>query len=262
MKNILITGATDGIGKLTAAMLAQDGHTVYIHGRNKDKLQATVSEIQSNTHNKNIYGFLADFSDLDSVKQMAKEVRQKVSKLDVLINNAGIFKSPVATNKDGLDIRFVVNYLATYILTEELSPILSDDARIINLSSAAQSPISKQAFLGKEKLSAQAAYAQSKLALTMWSFNLAELQKGKTVIAVNPGSLLNTKMAKEAYGQSWSSADKGAHILYELALDDKHKSKSGKYFDNDSGLYADAHPDNYDKDAIGELITLTRKIID
>jgi NAD(P)-dependent dehydrogenase (short-subunit alcohol dehydrogenase family) len=261
-KTIFITGATDGVGKLTAAMLAQDGHTVFIHGRNKDKLQATVSEVQSNTQNKNVYGFLSDFSDLDSVKHMAKEVTKKVLKLDVLINNAGIFKSPVATNKDGLDIRFVVNYLAPYIVTEELLPILSDDARIINLSSAAQSSISKQAFIGKEKLSAQAAYAQSKLALTMWSFNLAELQKNKTVIAVNPGSLLNTKMAKEAYGQAWSPADKGANILYELALDDKHKNQSGKYFDNDNGFYANAHPDNYNKVAIDELITQTRKIID
>ena len=261
-KKILVTGATDGIGKLAAFMFARDGHTVYLHGRNKDKLLATISEIKADTQNKNIHGFLADFSDMESVKQMAKEITGKISKLDVLINNAGVFKSPVSTNHDGLDIRFVVNYFAPYMLTQELVPILSDGARIINLSSAAQSSVALQALLGKEQISVQAAYAQSKLALTMWSFDLAKKLTNTNVIAVNPGSLLNTKMANEAYGQSWSSADKGAHILYELALDAKHNDKSGKYFDNDSGFYADAHSDNYDLNAIDELITITKKIID
>ncbi len=199
-KTILITGSTDGIGKLAAIKLAKDGHEIYLHGRNAQKLDTVISEIKTQTNNPQIKGFVADFSDLAAVQQMAAQVNQEVSKIDVLINNAGIFKSPLATNKDGLDIRFVVNYFAPYVLTKALLPLLKkgNAPRLINLSSAAQAPVSPDALAGKIQIGAQAAYAQSKLALTMWSFQLAKQLKDITVIAVNPGSLLNTNMVREA----------------------------------------------------------------
>lgn len=263
-KAILITGSTDGIGKLVATKLAKEGHLVYLHGRNLEKLTAIISAIKTVTQNENINGFVADFSDLNSVRKMAHQINKEVPKIDILINNAGIFKSAESHSKEGLDIRFAVNYLAPYLLTELLIPLLNKgtDPRIINLSSAAQSSLSHEALLGKVNLSTSEAYAQSKLALTMWSFYLAKTRQDIAVIAVNPGSLLNTKMAKEAYGQHWSSADKGADILYNLAISEEYKGVTGKYFDNDKGGFAQAHPDAYSETNIDKLLNTTKTVMD
>ncbi|NOQ28010.1 MAG: SDR family NAD(P)-dependent oxidoreductase [Bacteroidales bacterium] len=262
-KNILITGSTDGIGKIAAMMFAKEGHTVLIHGRNKVKLSETLSEIKLKTNNENVQGFVADFSDLDSVKQMAEQIKQEISKIDILINNAGVYNSPDSDNKDGLDIRLTVNYLAPYLLTNDLLPLLEKgfESRIINLASAAQSPVSIDVLLGKVKKNQGETYAQSKLALSMWSFWLARSLQNISVIAVNPGSLLNTKMANEAFGTHWAPAEKGANIIYDLAISEEHKSITGKYFDNDSGAFANAHPDAYNEATINKLIEVTESII-
>lgn len=262
-KTILITGSTDGIGKLAAHKLAKEGHTLYLHGRNSKKLESTVEELIKTSKNEAIKGFIGDFSDLDSVKNMIHQIQQEVSKIDVLINNAGIFNSPVAKSKTGIDIRFIVNYIAPYFLTKEILPLIQKgtNPRIINLSSAAQSPVAIEALLGHEDIPVQQAYAQSKLALTMWNTHLANTHKNITSIAVNPGSLLNTKMANEAYGQHWSPADKGANILYELAILEKYTTDSGKYFDNDKGSekghFSSPHPDANDQKKIDLLVSKT-----
>ncbi|MEM8721073.1 MAG: SDR family NAD(P)-dependent oxidoreductase [Cyanobacteria bacterium P01_G01_bin.39] len=263
MKIILITGSTDGIGKLVAIKLAREGHEIYLHGRNPAKLTKVVSEIKEKTKNENIKGFVADFSDLDTVKQISNQIKKDLSKIDVLINNAGIYNSSKSQNNNGLDMRFAVNYLAPFIFTNELIPLLKKGAapRIINLSSAAQSAIDYEALIGVKKRSESEAYAQSKLALTMWSFYLAKKEPELNVIAVNPGSLLNTNMAHKAFGKSWSSADKGANILYELAVSEDYQDVSGKYFDNDYVTFAEAHPDAYKETEIDKLITTTAKII-
>ena len=276
-KTILITGSTDGIGKLTALKLAEAGHRVYLHGRDAEKLASVIAEVQAVATGEavgHIDGFVADFSDLTAVLKMAAEVSEKLPKLDVLINNAGIYTTSVATTKDDLDIRFVVNYLAPYELTNALLPLLkqSGKARIINLSSAAQMPISYEAFVGQSNLNDKEAYAQSKLALTMWSMNLADTVASHdiAVIAVNPGSLLNTKMVNEAYGEYWSSADKGANILTELATSDEFANDTGKYFDNDikdgahgdaKGAFGQPHADALDKEAIAELERQTQQVL-
>lgn len=264
-KTILITGSTDGIGKLAAIKLANEGHKIIVHGRNSTKLAVTVAEVKSLSNNPKIYGIEADFSKSDSVKKMIS-ILSDMESLDVLINNAGIFNSPENTAALDIDIRFVVNYLAPYMLTNSLLPILrkSPAPRIINVGSAAQSPVNLEALSGKEDLTVNQAYAQSKLALTMWAFNMAK-QVDFPVIAVNPGSLLNTKMAIEAYGQHWAPAEKGANIIYELAVLSKYKSDSGKYFDNDLGdeigHFSSAHVDAYDNDKIAALIEKTEEII-
>ena len=266
-KTILITGSTDGIGKLTAIQLAKQGHTIYLHGRNAKKLAKTVTDIKALSKNEHIQGFIADFSDVQSVQNMAHQIHNEVSKLDVLINNAGIFNSPVSKSSQGLDIRFAVNYVAPYILTQALIPLLekSVQPRIVNLSSAAQSPVSEAVLIGKEEVAVQAAYAQSKLALTMWNTHLAATHKNITSIAVNPGSLLNTKMANEAYGQHWSPADKGANILYDLAINEAYTANSGEYFDNDKGAerghFSSAHPDVTNQEKIKQLIKTTDTLL-
>ena len=263
MKKILITGSTDGIGKLAAIQLAKKGHTVYIHGRNQEKVNACISEIKLLSNNKNIGGFVADFSDLSAVKQMAEDVKRHMAELDVLVNNAGIYNSRDKLSKQGYELRFVVNYLAPYILTQQLLPLLKGgiDSRIINLSSAAQSEISFDAFIGKQNISVNEAYAQSKLALTMWSFYLATTLDDIGVIAVNPGSLLNTKMVIEAFGQHWSPANKGSDIICDLALGENHKGITGKYFDNDRGVYGQAHTNAYNQEAIKRLIEFSESLV-
>ena len=262
-KTILITGSTDGIGKGLALKLVKEGHKVYIHGRNSEKLRATISEIKVESGSNKVDGFLADFSDLDSVKHMASEILEKKIAFDVVINNAGVYNSSLTRNKNGLDLRMVVNYLAPYLLTNTLLPLLkqSTDSRIINLSSAAQSPVSLQALSGRDIQSEGEMYAQSKLALTMWSFYLAKQQNSVNVIAVNPGSLLNTKMVKEAFGKHWSSADKGVEVLYDLALSEEYNDITGKYFDNDKGMFGEAYPDAYDMDKIEVLIQTTESVL-
>ena len=263
MKTILITGSTDGIGKLAALKLAKEGHEILVHGRNSKKVENTISEIKDSTANQKISGLVSDLSDFESIAKMISDLPESISKIDVLINNAGVFKSSVPSNQDGLDLRFAVNYFAPYLLTNGLLRLLqkSNSPRVINLSSAAQSAVSLNALSGHERVSDQEAYAQSKLALTMWSFDFAKNYPEITAIAVNPGSLLNTKMVKEAYGQYWSSADKGATILYELAVSERFSNHSGLYFDNDRGDFNKAHTDAYDNEKIARLLNETKKIL-
>ncbi len=263
MKTILITGSTDGIGKLTALLLAKNGDKIILHGRNQQKLNDTIVEVKEASNNENISGFIADLSDFKSIDQMLSNIKETHKSIDVLINNAGVFKSSITKNNTNLDLRFAVNYFAPYILTNGLQTVLSNSgkARVINLSSAAQAPVSIEALKGNQELSDQEAYAQSKLALTMWSFFFAKQYPTINTIAVNPGSLLNTKMVKEAYGQHWSSADKGANILFELATLDKFSEMSGYYFDNDRGAFNDAHPDAYNEEKVTALISETEKIL-
>lgn len=264
MKTILITGSTDGIGKLAAIKLAKDGFHIILHGRNNQKLERTITEVKQLSNNENIQGYTSDFSSVESVKNLIFELQRDHTKIDVLINNAGVFKSSIQTNKHGLDLRFAVNYFAPFVLTDGVITLLnsSPSPRVINLSSAAQAPVSVEALLGKAKLTEQEAYAQSKLALTMWSFEFAKEHPKIITIAVNPGSLLNTKMVKEAYGQHWSSATKGSDILYDLSASGEYTDRSGQYFDNDKGdpkgEFAQAHTDAYDPSKIEQLMYATR----
>ncbi len=266
-KTIFITGSTDGIGKLAALSLLKEGHAVILHGRNEDKVSRTVSELKSQSGNSKIYSFIADLSDFKAIAWMCEDVLQKFEEIDVLINNAGVFKSSQLKTKEGYDLRMMVNYLAPFYITKQLLPIISksSDGRIINLSSAAQDSVSLDFLKGKDEVTVSAAYAQSKLALTMWSFDLGQRLEHITVIPVNPGSLLNTKMVQEAYGKFWSSASKGSDILHLLAVDPKYKNVVGQYFDNDLGnplgRFGNAHPDAYDQELINELIETTKFIL-
>ncbi len=266
-KTIIITGSTDGIGKLTALKLAKEGYVIYIHGRSEAKVNAVIAEIKEASNNQNIKGLVADFSDLEAVKKLTEQIKNEIPKIDVLINNAGIFKSQTTQNKEGLDIRMVVNYLAPYVLTNGiLSNIKKGEAlRIINLSSAAQAPVSEAVLLGKEQVSENVSYAQSKLALTMWSFYLAKQEPTINVIALNPGSLLNTKMIKEAFGLHWSPAEKGVDIIHDLVTSEAYKNDSGKYFDNDKGdpkgNFSSAHSDAYDEAKIENLLRVTDSLV-
>jgi len=232
-KIIFITGATDGIGKLTASMLAAQGHKVLLHGRNPGKLEAAAAEIGGDTES-----YIADLSRMAEVEAMTTQILDRHKQIDVLINNAGVLKAPNTQTPEGLDLRFVVNTLAPYLLTQRLLPIIPKAGRIVNLSSAAQALVDINAMTGHRTLSDMDAYSQSKLAITIWSQELAkELSEGPMVVAVNPGSLLASKMVKEGFGVAGNDLSIGAEILCKAALDDSFANASGKYFDNDSGRF-------------------------
>lgn len=255
-KTILLTGATDGIGLETAKKLALQGHHILMHGRNEAKLNTAIGEVASLNRNAKIERYVADLSILSEVSQLTTQISEMHGKLDVIINNAGVFATPNTQTKDGLDVRFAVNTIAPYILTRQLLPLLNSSARVINLSSAAQAPVDIKAMVSHLILSDNDAYAQSKLALTMWTQVMAaEFPNGPVFVAVNPASFLASKMVKEAYGVIGNNLSIGADILVRAALSDEFANVSGQYFDNDIGKFAKPHSDTQSTAKVTAVMT-------
>ena len=246
-------------------MLASQGHNILLHGRNPEKLEKVKSELSMLADSGSVEGYVADFSVITNVVALAQSVSEHHDALDVLINNAGIFKTPNAVTPDGLDVRFAVNTIAPYLLTQRLLPLLGSSGRVINLSSAAQSPVNLDALIGKQsELADMDAYAQSKLAITMWSHNMA-LSLGDTapaLIAINPGSMLGSKMVQEGFGVAGNDIRIGAEILVRAALDNEFSDASGKYFDNDKGQFASPHPDALNPKKCEEVIFRIENILE
>tara|TARA_R110002049_G_scaffold74361_15_gene191856 strand:+ start:5533 stop:6339 length:807 start_codon:yes stop_codon:yes gene_type:complete len=256
-KTLLITGSTDGIGLATAREMISQGHRVLLHGRDAEKLEQVYGELTGQAGNALVERYLADLSVMAEVEALARAIAQQHTKLDVLINNAGVFRVAEPTSNDGLDVRFAVNTFAPYLLTQRLLPLLDASARVINLSSAAQSPVNIEALAGRTQIAdAFEVYAQSKLALTMWSFHLAQKlgRQGPAIIAVNPGSMLARKMVREGFGVAGGDLAKGVDILGRAALSDEFADASGQYFDNDAGGFGTPHPDALSPNKCAEIV--------
>lgn len=250
-KTMLITGATDGIGLLTAKKLAKAGHTLLLHGRSDTKLAKAQSEVGGTTET-----YAAELSRMGDVVAMADAILAKHERLDVIINNAGVLKLPNTQSDAGRDVRFDVNTIAPYVLTQKLLPLLPKEGRVVNLSSAAQAPVDVQALKQFKPMSDMDAYAQSKLAITSWTAEMAKkMPDGPVFIAVNPGSLLASKMVKEGFGVAGNDLSIGADILIAASLDDDFAQASGKYFDNDAGRIASPHPAALDPGHAGDVMT-------
>ncbi|MEM6273897.1 MAG: SDR family NAD(P)-dependent oxidoreductase [Myxococcota bacterium] len=254
-KTILITGATDGIGLAAAEVFAKEGHHLLIHGRNPQK----TSDVERGLREQggSVRSYIADLSRLTEVDTLADQIAANHPRLDALINNAGVLNASQPRTESGLDVRFVVNTLAPYALTQRLVPLLGSSGRVINLSSAAQSPVNVAALRGQTPLADDMeAYSQSKLALTMWSRFLGRYhpEHGPFVVAVNPGSLLATKMVDEAFGHSRAGVEVGANILHRAATSDAFADASGKYFDNDVERFSDPHSDALDDQKVNEVM--------
>ncbi|MDY6950815.1 MAG: SDR family NAD(P)-dependent oxidoreductase [Thermodesulfobacteriota bacterium] len=262
-KRILLTGATDGIGLETAKMLVSLGHHVLLHGRAPAKLEDVEKTLSALPDGGRVESYVADLSRMAHVEALAKAVAEKHAKLDVLINNAGVYSAPDPVTQDGLDVRFAVNTIAPYLLTKRLLPLLGTGGRVVNLSSAAQSPVDPRALAGQGHLSDGAAYAQSKLALTIWSRRMALSLKndGPVIIAVNPGSMLGSEMVKQAFGVVGRDLRIGAEILCRAALTDAFATASGQYFDNDSGRFASPHPHALNPQKSEEIVRVMEAVL-
>ncbi len=262
-KTILITGATDGIGLETAKMLSALGHTVLLHGRSATKVADVEEMLRAQPGAGPVESYVADLSSMADVEALARDVAAAHPSLDILINNAGVYSTPNTRTADGLDTRFAVNTIAPYLLTLLLLPHVAKSGRVISLSSAAQAPVDLRALSGKVRLSDGAAYAQSKLALTMWSRILAESLQGEgpAIIAINPGSLLATKMVMDAYGSARAGVDVGAEIVTQAALSDGFEEASGQYFDNDEERFAAPHPDALDPAKAKQVVGVIEEVL-
>jgi NAD(P)-dependent dehydrogenase (short-subunit alcohol dehydrogenase family) len=263
MKTILITGATDGIGFETAKLFAAHDHKLILHGRSQQKMDATLAKMQQTFPNGKFDGVLADLSKFTDIDSMVKNIIAKYSEIDVIINNAGVLKLQNPVTEDGLDARFVVNTIAPVLITRGLLSILTEQGRVVNLSSAAQSPVQSDAVTGKVTLADDMqAYAQSKLALTMWvRATTSAFGSSQVNVAVNPGSLLASKMVKEGFGVAGNDLSIGAQVLFDAALSDKFRDAAGKYFDNDIGAFSEPHPFALKQKNCDELMVAIEKVI-
>lgn len=247
-KTVFITGSTDGIGLLTAKTLANMGHTVILHGRNAGKIEVAANELGGD-----VATYQGDLSSLDETAKLAETVTANHDRIDVLINNAGVYKTPNPILPNGRDVRFVVNTLAPHVLASALLPIIPNGGRIVNLSSAAQAPVDLAALAGDKHLDDMGAYAQSKRGIALWSAQMAATHPhGPVFIAVNPGSLLASKMVKEGFGVAGNDLQIGADILCRLSLHDEFADASGRYWDNDAGGFG--HIDLGQAEGVSEAI--------
>lgn len=263
-KTILITGATDGIGLETARMLYAQGHHLLLHGRNPIKLEDIRQTLLGSPGSGQVECYLADFSRLSEVEVLAQRILEAHGALDAVINNAGVMWTADAVTDSGLDVRFVVNTLAPYWLTNRLLPRMGPEARVINLSSAAQKPVDLKALAGNVRIADHmSVYAQSKLALTMWTRIMAHVHRERelVLVAVNPGSLLATKMVQEGFGVTGKSLAIGADVVVRAAVSDEFADASGLYFDNDQRTFGPLHPDAMDLNKCMDLVETIESIL-
>lgn len=262
-KVVVITGATDGIGLATARQLVTAGHCVVVHGRNPQKVAAVAGSLRTEYPGAHVEELVADLSNLTEAARCAETLAAREAPVDVLINNAGVFKAGDNPWVDGMDVRFVVNTLAPYLMTRRVLGSLPADGRVVNLSSAAQAPVDVEALAGRRQLSDGEAYAQSKLALTMWSRHLGRAvgPGGPVVVSVNPGSLLNTSMVREAFGSSRADVSVGADILMRAATGPEFATATGMYFDNDAGQFASPHPDALDDTKTAQVVVAVEQVL-
>ena len=260
-KTIVITGATDGLGKGLAANLAPTGARLILHGRSAEKGEALLGELRPSATGELEFR-RADLSSLEEVRGLSDELLEE-DRIDVLVNNAGIGTAgPREESADGYELTFAVNYLAPFLLTRELLPLLQRSApsRIVNVSSAGQSPIDFDDVMLERDYSGFAAYAQSKLALVMLTFDLAEELEGSGVSAncLHPGTYLPTKMVRAAGVDPVTPLEDGVSATRRLVDSDDVQGINGHYFD---GTRESApHPQAEDPEARRRLRELSMEL--
>lgn len=233
-KTVLISGATDGIGRQTALELARQGHEVILHGRNPERGQQTIESIYQETGNTQLHYYNADLSSFDAISSLAEDINRNFQQLDVLINNAGIFEHERSLLPKGLERSFMVNHLAPFALSLQLINLLKQSAqgRIITLSSMAQAgSIDFDNLNGQKYFDGYHAYALSKLGNVLFTYKLHRLltHSPLTVYCLHPG-VVSTKLLHSGWGPGGAPLTEGAKTPVFLATSDTVTSLSGHYF--------------------------------
>ena len=229
MSTVLVTGATDGLGRALAHELVARGHEVVVHGRSRERAEAVASEIGGAPVQ------VADFARLDDVRALA----ERVQGIDVLVNNAGIIAAERQLSEDGIELTFQVNHLAGFLLTLLMLP-----PRTVNVASIGQRAPDFDDLMLERGYDGYDAYARSKLAQIMFTFELAERRPDLVVNALHPATLMDTKMAHEWFGRSRSTVAEGVEATAALVARD---DVTGRYFDQLREARAD--PIAYDPEA-------------
>ncbi len=258
---ILVTGSTGGLGRELASRLAATGAHVIVHGRNRERGEALVDEIERGGVGSARF-YAADLGSYAEVRELAETIQRDYDRLDVLINNAGIWlegaNRPVSG--DGHELHFQVNYLSGFLLTRLLLPLIVDSApsRIVNVASAAQRAIDFDDVMLERGYDDGRAYAQSKLAQVMFTLDLAEELAGTDVIvsSLHPATYMDTDMVLERGLRPRSTVGEGAEAVLQLVT--SPTLKSGQYF---QGLQATrAHDQAYDLGARTRLRELSERL--
>jgi NAD(P)-dependent dehydrogenase (short-subunit alcohol dehydrogenase family) len=230
---ILVTGATDGLGQGVALDLARRGATVLVHGRDPARIAHTLDAIGGASTARE---YRADFASLDDVRKLAADVLRGERRLDALVNNAGIGTRVPGDghrmeSRDGYELRFAVNYLAHYLLTDLLLPLLKSSApsRIVNVSSVGQQALDFDDLMLTRGYSGTRAYCQSKLAQILFTKTLAEKLEGTgvTINALHPATFMPTKIV----ATPTSTLEEGVEATVRLVIDESLEGVSGRYYD-------------------------------
>jgi len=217
----LVTGSTGGLGREVAKRLGLQGAHVIVHGRNLERGIELVDEINEESSGSARF-YRADFSSMEQIRELGRQILRDYNRLDVLVNNAGFGSAPNQrmVSQDGHELRFQVNYLAGFLLTKMLMPLIlnSQPSRIVNVSSAAQTAIDFDDVMIEKNFSGSRAYAQSKLAQILFTLDLAEELRGTEVIPVSlhPATYMDTEMVRRAGVQPRTSVNEGAEAVMQL----------------------------------------------
>ena len=235
-QTILVTGATDGIGKQTAKELASSDYHVIIHGRTDNRVKTTIDEVKNESGNEDVEGYAADFASFKEVSNLADLLNKTYEKLDVLINNAGIFQNKKEETADGYEKTFQVNHLAPFLLTNKLLDLLEKGKkpRIVNVSSMVHATaIDFENLQGETNFDGSSAYSLSKLCNILFTYKLAGKLESSEIKAncLHPG-VINTKLLRMNYGNIGNSVKEGAENLLYVAKYPGLEHVSGKYFVN------------------------------
>ena len=233
MKTIFITGATDGIGLATAKELARQGHELVLHGRNEEKVMRACSAVRVAVPEARLVTAYADLGDLAAVAHMAHDLAARLPRLDVLINNAGVYMNERKLSRDGFEMTIAVNHLAHFLLTNLLLPLLkkSDAPRVVTVSSIAHSSgrIDFDNMNSERGFNDYHAYANSKLANALFAYELARREPMLTSNCLHPG-VIGTKLLHAGFSMPGDSVARGARTPMYLATSPEVANVTGRYF--------------------------------
>ncbi len=258
---VLITGSTGGLGREVARRLAARGAHVIVHGRSRERGMALVDEIEREGVGSARF-YAADLASLEQVRGLAHQILRDYDRLDILVNNAGVGSAPDERllSEDGHEYRFQVNYLSHFLLTRLLLPrlVASAPSRIVNVSSLAQAPIDFDDVMLEENFRGGRAYAQSKLAQVMFTFDLHEELEGTGVMvnSLHPATYMPTGMVRRAGVEPRATIDEGAEAVMQLIT--STEIEGGQFF---RGLSSGrAHAQAYDPEARAKLRELSEEL--